>query len=96
MPEIKMQPLDRSALIQIWLDGACTGLATAAMTFGFTDTEADKFADMMVKAMQTDPAAMEQVRKQVLERLQGIDSDPYTFTAHTVIPPQTDPDGSRG
>lgn len=89
MPEIKMQPFDRSVLIQIWLDGAATGFATAAMTVGLDAAAADKFSDEMVAAIQGDPAAMEQVRKEVLERIQGIDSGPYTFTAHVMPRPDS-------
>ncbi|OZC62340.1 hypothetical protein CH267_02045 [Rhodococcus sp. 06-621-2] len=74
------------ALIDIYLDGMCTGLATGAMNFGgATEDQADAIADTAMEHLKADPASMEQVRQQIIERLTGVDSGPYTFTAHGVV-----------
>ena len=87
MTEIRAQPFDRSVVIDIYLDGLCTGAATAAMLLGFAEADADRIADDVATKVRDDPAAMEQVRKEVLERIKGIDSGPYTFTVHTAERP---------
>lgn len=81
---VHVQNLDASVLVDIFLDGFSTGIASAAKTFGGSDdTEADALADRFVAEMQRDPLVMEGVRISIRERLQGIDSGPKNLDATT-------------
>lgn len=83
---VQAQNLDASALIDIYLDGVCTGAASMALQVGLPEDRADAIADEVVRVLTSDPAAMECVRKEVIERIQGIPGSPYTFTAHVLGP----------
>ena len=70
---VKVQEFDRSTLIDIYMDAFVSGLASAAQTItGCTGAEADAFADRSADAMRDDPAVMETIRRQVLERVMGM------------------------
>lgn len=84
-PEIvtHFQPFDKSVLIAIYLDGFGTGVGSAALSLGrMSEQDADKASDKMVAAVQNDPAVMETIRREVFERITGVESGPYTLTVH--------------
>ncbi|MCC9181167.1 MULTISPECIES: hypothetical protein [Mycolicibacterium] len=68
-----VEEFDRSILLDIWLDGFTSGLTTAAKDIAkCSDEMADKFADDIALAVKNDPASMEMVRREVLERVTGL------------------------
>ena len=70
---VKVQEFDRSTLIDIYLDGFTSGLTTAAAHAGhMSGDEADAYADRIALAIKADPAQMEMVRREVLERVTGM------------------------
>lgn len=77
---VKVQEFDRSTLLDIWMDGFVSGMASAAQTITNCDgEEADQFANRSALAMRNDPAVMETVRREVLERAMGmVDDNPAT------------------
>ncbi|KAB7752903.1 hypothetical protein [Mycolicibacterium mucogenicum] len=77
--DVFMQPFDASTLIDIYLDGYTTGVASLALTVTGDESEADKAADHYAQALMADPAAMEVVRHEVMERLKGIMGHPHTL-----------------
>lgn len=74
-PKLIVQPLDSSILIDIYLDGFMTGAATCALNYSQDDAEADRVSETLVRAVKTDPAAMEEIRREVRERLLGIEGE---------------------
>mgnify|MGYP000128359992 CR=1 FL=1 len=83
--KVFMQKLDTSVLIDIFMDGVTTGIGSFAMTMTDGDEQAaDKIADAFVAAMFGDPAVMETVRRNVAERLQGIEGSPHSLRIHQV------------
>ena len=75
--------LDPSVLIAIWLDGFNSGVAsTSKFLLGYSDKAADQLADKLSGHLTGDPAAMEQVRNEIRERLQGIDTGAKNLTVH--------------
>ncbi|WP_166905965.1 hypothetical protein [Mycobacterium sp. DL440] len=78
-----VQRLDSSVLIMIWLDGFNSGVAsTSKFLLGYSDEAADRLADKLCGHLTGDPAAMEQVRAEVRERLQGVDTGAKNLTVH--------------
>lgn len=77
---MKLQRLDASVLIDIWLDGFASGVSSLAKNAGATNAEADSLADELSKATANDPAALEMVRAEVRERIQGIEGTPKSLT----------------
>ena len=77
---VKVQEFDRSTLLDIWMDGFVSGLASAARTLtNCSGEEADQFADRSALSMRNDPAVMETIRREVLERVMGmVDDNPAT------------------
>ncbi len=73
-------------LLDVRLDGFVTGYASAmlmiAKAAGMSQQEgeryADEQADQACSAMKRDPLVMEMQRQEILERLTGTDSGPYT------------------
>lgn len=74
-------------LLDIRLDGIATGYATAMLTIavavaGMSQDEAERYADdeadRALLAIKRDPLAMEEQRREVRERLAGVDSGPRT------------------
>ena len=73
-------------LLDIRLDGFATGYATAmfmiAVAAGISQDEAERYADAeadrALLAIKRDPLAMEEQRREVRERLAGVDSGPRT------------------
>lgn len=73
-------------LLDIRLDGITTGYATAMLTIavaaGMSQDEAERYADdeadRALLAIKRDPLAMEEQRREVRERLAGVDSGPRT------------------
>ena len=73
-------------LLDIRLDGIATGYATAmfmiAVAGGMSQDEAERYADdeadRALLAIKRDPLAMEEQRREVRERLAGVDSGPRT------------------
>ena len=71
-------------LLDIRLDGIATGYATAmfmiAVASGMSQDEAERYADdeadRALLAIKRDPLAMEEQRREVRERLAGVDSGP--------------------
>lgn len=75
-PKVIVQQLDSSVLIDIYLDGFVTGAATCALHYNRGDNhEAGSVSDLLARAVKSDPAAMEEVRREVRERLLGIQSE---------------------
>ncbi|SIG30574.1 Uncharacterised protein [Mycobacteroides abscessus subsp. abscessus] len=74
-PKVIVQQLDSSILIDIYLDGFMTGAATCALNYSQDDAEADRVSETLVRAVKTDPAAMEEIRREVRERLLGIEGE---------------------
>lgn len=77
---VKVQEFDRSTLLDIWLDGFVSGLSSAAQTItNCSGEEAYQFADHAALSMRNDPAVMETIRREVLERVMGmVDDNPAT------------------
>jgi len=74
--KVIVQPLDSSVLIDIYLDGFMTGAASCALNYSQgDDAEADRVSNALVRAIKADPAAMEEVRREVRERLLGIEGE---------------------
>lgn len=73
-------------LLDIRLDGIATGYATTmlmiAVAAGMSQDEAERYADdeadRALLAIKRDPLAMEEQRREVRERLAGVDSGPRT------------------
>lgn len=73
-------------LLDIRLDGIATGYATAMLMIadasGMSQDEAERYADdetdRALLAIKRDPLAMEEQRREVRERLAGVDSGPRT------------------
>lgn len=74
-------------LLDIRLDGIATGYATAMFMIavtaaGMSQDEAERYADdeadRALLAIKRDPLAMEEQRREVRERLAGVDSGPRT------------------
>ncbi|WP_070917001.1 hypothetical protein [Mycobacteroides chelonae] len=84
-PKVIVQPLDSSVLIDIYLDGFITGAATCSLSYSQgDDAEADQVSETLVRAVKADPAAMEEVRREVRERLLGIQGE--TRNLNVLIP----------
>ncbi|AUX81988.1 hypothetical protein SEA_FRANKIE_62 [Mycobacterium phage Frankie] len=78
-----VQRLNPNVLINIWLDGFASGAASVSiLLLGYSDEAADKLANQMADALKGDPAAVEQVRAEVRERLQGIDTGAKNLTVY--------------
>lgn len=81
-PGHRIERIDPERLSQIWLDGFTSGAASLAKGLGCTDETADKLADEIATALMGDPACMETVRREVFERLMGLDdTGPKNMTA---------------
>lgn len=90
-PKVIVERFDSSILIDIWMDGLISGVSSLALHVnGGDEADADVAGDILAKRMRDDPAAMETVRRNVLERLQGIESRPHTLTmpASAVLKPK--------
>lgn len=61
--------LNMTDLESIYLDGFCSGIASAIMNAGATPEEADAFANTIAESVRLDPAGIAEVRQQILERL---------------------------
>ena len=72
-------------LVTIRMDGFVTGYASAILTLASDRPNVDQMADALADAaageIEADPILMESMREQVLQRLAGVDSGPYTLTA---------------
>ncbi|GAA2440782.1 hypothetical protein [Mycolicibacterium llatzerense] len=77
--DVYMQPFDSSILVDIYLDGYTTGVASLALSVTGDTAKADEAADHYAKAIMSDPIAMEVVRQEVMERLKGIAGHPRTL-----------------
>lgn len=69
-----------SRLIDLWVDGFCSGAASAAVQIGVSEEKADDFADAHATALRSDPLAMAVVEQQVKEWMTDTDSGPKSFT----------------
>lgn len=70
---VKVEEFDRSVLIDIYMDGFMSGMASAAQTITKCSGEdADQFSDRAALSMRNDPAVMETIRREVLERVMGM------------------------
>lgn len=82
-PKVVWEEFDRSVLIDIYLDGFGTGAGSAALQFpGVTTEFADQLVGAMCSALMNDPAAMEVIRNEVLDRLlkRNLDANPKNMT----------------
>lgn len=79
-----VEEFDRSILIDIYLDGVCTGIASAAMQLTKDPKFSDDLADDMVRSLKSDPLAMEMIRTEVKERMLGIDTGVKEITTKAV------------
>ena len=74
-------------MLDIRLDGFATGYASAIFAvagyLGMTEAEAEQFSDKdtdrLLQELKRDPLAMEAQRQEILQRLNGVDSGPYTI-----------------
>jgi hypothetical protein len=69
-------------LLEIWLDGMASGIATEAMAHGATAYEAQRTAQATVAGISRDPIAREQLINEIHERLDGVDSGPKTVRVY--------------
>jgi hypothetical protein len=63
-----------SKLVDIWLDGFTSGASSMAATLGRDGDRADALAQWLVAGIRSDPLAVEQVRREIFERMAGVDS----------------------
>ncbi|MEC4838142.1 hypothetical protein R2360_00120 [Mycobacteroides chelonae] len=79
-PSVIIERFDSSVLIDIWLAGFISGVSSLALTLnGGKVADADIAGDKFAKRMRDDPAAMETVRREVLELVRGIEGRPQTL-----------------
>lgn len=78
-------------LIAIWLDGFATGTASAALRLvgDATGEDVNSFSNEMVQQAVNDPAVIETIRDQIVERLTGIDTGPKLLDP-CIIEPRKD------
>jgi hypothetical protein len=69
-------------LLEIWLDGYCSGINTAACRSGMPEDEAHALAYDECHSIQRDPIAIEQLKAEVLERINGVDTGPKTIRTY--------------
>ena len=69
---------DPTGLVEIYLDGFVSGIASLAMTLSEGDSEkSERIAQSMGMRLQQDAAAMEEVIRQIATRLAGdVDGPP--------------------
>ncbi|MGV9744627.1 hypothetical protein ACWDTG_06895 [Rhodococcus zopfii] len=72
------RPITLDDLESVYLDGFCTGIATFAVNVGQAPEEADEFAESIAAQLRGDTAAMNELRNQIVERLNGADGGPGT------------------
>lgn len=78
-PKPRVVKIPMSVLMQIWMDGFASGAATSAKQLGATDEQADAFSNTACASLSADPGGTALVRKEVNERLRGIDGGPQNF-----------------
>lgn len=79
-PKVIVERFDSSVLIDIWLAGFISGVSSLALTINGGDVaDADTAGDNFATRMRNDPAALETVRREVLELVRGIEGHPRTL-----------------
>lgn len=72
------------ALLDVYLSGIRTGIASAVVTFTGNPEAADLYSSAVMAAMHRDRLSIEEARIQVAEILAGVDSGPVvsSFPIH--------------
>lgn len=70
-------------LLKIRMDGFVTGYASAILTLADGHPNAEQYADMLADeaaaGIEADPILLEAQRREVIERLAGVNSGPITL-----------------
>lgn len=77
-----MRSIGIEQLVNVYLDGMCSGVASALASVAPKAPlhDRDHFAQELVATVRRSPLALEGVRQEIRERLRGEDSGPYEFT----------------
>jgi len=74
-------------LIDVYLDGFTTGAASALATYTKADdATADRLCEYLTTGLRDDPLAIETVRREIGERLAGIDTGEKNLIIPAVLP----------
>ena len=67
-------------LLDVYLNGFCTGFASALTSLRCPTDIADRESDVACAAIRADPLAREAILREIAEALSGIDSGPHDLT----------------
>lgn len=68
-----------NALIDVYVNGFVTGIASAVKTLGGDDEQADGLAQYLAEGVRTDPLVMNQIVEEIDETLAGVDTGPKSI-----------------